>query len=380
MTMAEPSPGPTTAAPAARLFQAFVRLLVSVFALATTCVLASPTYAQTYAQGVRGPQGPRDQTPAIDPNQPYLQPPPGKAPPPQRPPSAGLLPDSAAPAPDADRMGTDMREETMVEPGDEPDSMPPYPQGGAPAAGSPALSPRPAPASSAVAAGFRPPPRPRPEREPSGRSALVLPAFSLRADPLEILVEGQLGLQFEVRIAQGLSLEFVPIFLLSSTPLAWDLLAFNFRNDRVSQHSNGIGPLAGAAIGVGIWFGGRPFHGPVLRLQLTNYGIEYQSKLGDTVIDSAVFTERRLGLSFGRAYRLGPIIFELSAGLRYELNGAERCDLMRQGGGFRASDSDCDGTFLIATQSGGGGGAVELFRGMGPFALTGRLAIGFVIE
>lgn len=365
MTPAEPSPGPM---PRAKFGRSVVRVGLMLAARA-----GRPVGALAFAMALGWACVLAAQAKTPDPSQPYLQPPPGRPAPAQPPPSAGLLPEDQAPAPYTDNEGTDTRVETMATPGEDVPSAPPP---------APEPPPRPAtrPPRPRSAASFQPPPRPVPERTPSGRSATVIPPFSVRLDPAEILIEGRLGLQLELRLLSFLSLELTPLFLVSSTPLVWDLFAFNGRDDGLFQQSNGVGPLSGAAIGLGFWPSGRVFRGVVLRFQLTNYGIEYQSRLGSEIIDSAVFTERQFSITFGKAYRLGPVILEASAGLRYELNDAERCDLIREGGRFRASESGCDGKFLIATTSGSGGGAVELLDGLSPLALTGRLALGIVID
>lgn len=311
-----------------------------------------------------------------DPAQPYLTPAPGTeaagglGPPP----SPALQPESTGPQTTESEVGTDRREEVPV-----PSREPPVSGDGA--RGVSPVAP--------VAADKRqrshpaynwPPPRPQPRRLPSGRGAMLVPPFSVRIDPLETVLEGRAGLQLEMRMLPWVTLELTPLFLVSSAPPVSDLFAFNGRVDQVTQHSAGVGPIAGAAIALGLWPGGRSFYGYVVRAQLTNHGIEYRSTQADVTIDRATFTERRLSLTFGRAYRLGPIVIEGGIGLSYELNRTDRCALRKQGAVFQSSTTECAGEFLIATDATQAGTPIDLRAGMYPVALHGRFAIGVVVD
>src|SRR6187399_2162947 len=115
--------------------------------------------------------------------------------------------------------------------------------------------------------GYEPPPPPQ-RREPEEESSF--PDFSLRADPIHWLLGGRLPLEIEVQPLKALrflTVQVVPIFVTWSSPPALNLQG---REDNLTQHSNGWGPVSGASFGLGFWLGGKPFQGYVLRAAYTN--------------------------------------------------------------------------------------------------------------
>lgn len=325
---------------------------------------------------------------ASDPDQPYLTPAPGTGSGTTTAPSRVFRADPNADS-EADLYGTDQRSETLVSPEQStgsnqavtPDarpldhSMPPMPAPPSPEPQRPAVKPQ--------TAIYRPPPRPVPARQPSGRSAWVPPTFAVQVDPLEFLLEGRFGPHVEIPVLTDyLTLEFTPLFVTSSEPLSLGrVTALNFRDGAILQESAGIGPLAGLALGVGLWLSGEAFRGHVIRAQITNYGIEYLSNYEESIMDSAVFVERRLSLTFGTAYRWGPVMLEAAGGLSYELNTVARCvERNTSNGDVRVGDVGCGREFQLATTPTTSGDPVNVFAGMHPLAITGRLTIGIAID
>ena len=109
-----------------------------------------------------------------------------------------------------------------------------------------------------------------------------MPGFSIRVDPFNWLLEGRLGLELEVVAWKFISVELVPVFVANTEPPSFN---FSGRDDPISQHSNGIGPISGASLGAGFWLSGTPLQGYVLRALLTNYGYTYEAKDGAGVFD-----------------------------------------------------------------------------------------------
>jgi hypothetical protein len=171
--------------------------------------------------------------------------------------------------------------------------------------------------------------------------------FSVRIDPLNWLLLGRLGVELEGTLWKFLTVQITPIFVTAHSPIALNYAGFD---DPLTQHSNGLGPLAGASIGVGAWLMGTPFRGYVIRLELTNYGYEYRASDGRGVFDKAEFTERRVIAFFGSHSRYGPFTFAGGFGLGYELHQVERCGLMQTGSNdtITGRSSGCSGKQLIA--------------------------------
>jgi hypothetical protein len=170
--------------------------------------------------------------------------------------------------------------------------------------------------------------------------------FSVRFDPLNWLLLGRLRVELEASVWKFISIEFVPTFVTSQSPIA---LNYAGLDAPLTQHSNGIGPLSGASLGAGFWLSGEPFQGYVIRLNFTNHGYVYRSADGEGTIDRVTFTERRLMAFFGSHSRFGPFTFAGGFGLGYELHRVERCGLTTVSDGSVAGrTSDCRGKQLIA--------------------------------
>ena len=227
----------------------------------------------------------------------------------------------------------------------------------------------PPPTGQAPAPGYgyaaEPPPPPQKPAEPP-----KIPDFSVRIDPLRWLIFGKLGLELEVEIWKFISLELVPVFVLSEQPPA-----MNDFDDVLSQHSNGIGALAGTSIGVGFWLSGTPMRGQVLRAILTNEGYTYRSKDGLGTIDEVDHTERHFYGFIGSYDRWGPFTIGGGIGVGVELNDERRCFTEPD---VSSATSDCsDEQFQIALDR-----EVRETAGLNsslhPIQLMGRISLGFV--
>lgn len=165
---------------------------------------------------------------------------------------------------------------------------------------------------------YEPPPPPAP---PAERKSSI-PPFSLRVDPFNWIMRGQLGFELEVGVTKWLSVEAVPMFAVDETP-PW--LKLGGGDSRVYQRSAGLGPLAGATLGVGFWPRSL-FKGYVVRAGFSNHALEYETKTdGGKQIDFVAHTRRQLYLMFGSLERWGAFTLGGGLGLGYDLNRASRC-------------------------------------------------------
>jgi len=222
-----------------------------------------------------------------------------------------------------------------------------------------------------------------PDDEGDGDDDFEIPPFSIRIDPFNWLIEGRLGLELEVGVLDFMTVELVPILVANSEPPT-----FNFagREDPLSQESNGLGPIAGASLGVGFWFAGEPLNGYVLRAALTNVGITYKASDAAGVFDEVTHTERRFVVMIGSHSRFGVFTLAGGIGIGYELNQQARC-FVNSGSGSnpssRATTSGCpdDGELQIAlddpsVRSTSDLSVADLNGFLHPVYLEGRFSIG----
>jgi hypothetical protein len=147
------------------------------------------------------------------------------------------------------------------------------------------------------------------------------------------------------------------------------------RDDELTQHSNGWGPMSGASIGAGFWLMGKPFKGYVLRAIYTNYGYLYRTEDDLGTVDEVTHTERRLVFMFGSQSNFGPFSIAGGIGLGYELNQQERCYV----GPYDTSPpqrSDCDGEFHL-TLDRARDNLVNLNGWAHPIYISARISLGF---
>lgn len=220
--------------------------------------------------------------------------------------------------------------------------------------------------------GEPPPPPAPPEREKS-----KIPPFSIRIDPFNWIIEGRLGLELEVGLVKWMTIETIPVFVTDETPPRMNYESYDLH---LFQHSAGIGPIAGASLGVNFWLNGRAFKGYVLRTGLTNYGLEYESKTeAGARIDSVKHVERQFFVLFGSVNRWGPFTLAGGIGLGYELNNETRCFSSSSLSVDDAREGDC-GEIQLATNPvpSDGRGAITPFTY--PWEILARFSLGVTID
>ena len=263
----------------------------------------------------------------------------------------------------------------------------------APAA-TPALAPTPAPAAPTSA----PPPPAYPQPQPNGQTypapgyaaapqaypapveppppppkapdvGSKRPEISLRVDPFNLLLEGRLGVELEVELSKYFTAELVPVFVTTQSP---PMLNYStYEKSSLHQESNGWGPLAGAALGAGIWFGGKPFNSYVLRVGLTNYAYTYRTTAPAN--DSVSHTDRQLYVLFGSHSRWGVFTLAYGFGLGYELNQQNRCF-----DDFGNATENCPKDQLLIKLNADGSSVGDLHGYLYPFDLLARFSLGVV--
>lgn len=251
-----------------------------------------------------------------------------------------------------------------------PAAAPPAaPPAAAPQAAGPAEPPPPGYAPPPPGYGYAPtyvppPPLTNPDR------GFQMPTFSVRVDPLRWLIYGEVALEAEVELWEFLSLELVPVFLVNDQPPA-----MNDFDGVLSQHSNGIGALAGTSVGLGFWLDGKPMEGYVIRAIFANYGYTYRTEDDDGLIDEVSHTDRHLYGFFGSYRRWGFFTIGGGIGIGVELNEQRRCFTDADVG---SATSDCDDEQLqIALdreveKTAARGSPVE------PIQIMGRISLGLV--
>jgi hypothetical protein len=244
-----------------------------------------------------------------------------------------------------------------------PTAPPAYPQ-------QPALpDPPPPPEAQAYAQpgyGYGYPPPPPPQNPDEG---FKIPEFSIRVDPFNWLLEGRLGLELETQVYKFVSIELVPVFVTSHSP---PTLNYDSYSSMLTQSSNGLGAISGAALDAAFWFEGKPFRGYALRTGFTNYAYTYNSSDSAGAIDSVSHTEREFFAMLADSSRWGAFTIGGGIGLGYELNRENRC--FTDAG---AVTSDCPkDQLLIKLDRQGTVGNMDGF--LYPFDLLVRFSLGVV--
>jgi hypothetical protein len=209
---------------------------------------------------------------------------------------------------------------------------------------------------------YNPPPPPPPRKD----SDFEFPGFAVRIDPLNWLLGGRLGIELEVQLWDFITFETVPMFVTESEPILFNL---SNHEDTLSQHSDGLGALAGATLGVGFWLEGEPFEGYVLRAELTNYAFSYHSDDDAGPIDSADHVERHFYGMIGSFNRWGVFHMGGVLGIGTELNRESRCP----------PGLNCDSEeFIILIDR--EGNAANLQSWSYPIELTVRFSLGLAFD
>jgi hypothetical protein len=258
---------------------------------------------------------------------------------------------SAAPTPVAPSPAAPPAAPTPTSAPPSPAAYPAYPE------------PQPYAAQSNAYPGGDPPPPPR-----NPDDGFQRPDISVRVDPFNFLLEGRLGLELETQVYKFLTLEIVPVFVTSQKPPTLNYASYE--KSSLHQKSNGWGALSGAALDAGLWFGGKPFNGYVLRAGFTNYAYTYESNYGTpTQYDSVSHTDRQFFAMIGSHNRWGAFTIAGGIGLAYELNKQNRClDTL----GEVACDDDKLQIRLTDT------GTYDLHPFLYPFDLLARFSLGVV--
>jgi hypothetical protein len=200
-------------------------------------------------------------------------------------------------------------------------------------------------------------PEPEPERKSGG-----IPDFGVRIDPLNWLLYGRMGLELEVELLEWLTVEAVPVFVTNDQPVLFP--------DAVTQSSDGLGPMSGVGVDLGIWLSGDSFNGNVIRAGFSGYSYRYASDYPDAVNHA----EQQIFVLLGSHRTWSWFTIAGAFGLTYETNDQERC--------FSASSdvpitSGCDdGAVLLRTFD----GDVAVTSPLHPYDFAFRLSLGVAID
>jgi hypothetical protein len=201
----------------------------------------------------------------------------------------------------------------------------------------------------------------------------------VRIDPLNWVVEGQLGLEIEVEALEWLTIETVPVFVMAHEPLALP--------DGIRQYSNGLGPLSGASLSAGFWLEGDSFRGTVVRAGLTRYGYHYASiaKKGEADegerLDEATLTQTRLTLMLGSGRRFGYFTLGGGFGIEYELfDRARQCLEQKGNGRWETKPDGCDSREYIMRRRVSEPDAANVRGFLFPLEFTFRFSLGVVFD
>jgi hypothetical protein len=213
-----------------------------------------------------------------------------------------------------------------------------------------------------------------PQKGAAGAGAgFQMPPFSVRLDPFNWLIAGRLGLELEVAVWKFISVELVPVMIVNAKPASFH---FGGREEPLSQHSAGLGPLAGASLGVAFWLFGTPLQGYVARLSMTNIGVTYEASNESGVFDKVDTVERQIQLYVGSHSRFGFFTVGGGLGVGYELEDSQRCFVNRMTMQMEAVTSSCQEDQLQILLDPQGNSVADLHGPFHPFYLIARFSIG----
>jgi hypothetical protein len=212
-------------------------------------------------------------------------------------------------------------------------------------------------------------PPPPPQNPDDG---FKMPDISVRIDPFNLLLEGRLGLELETQVYKFLTLELVPVFVTTQAPPTLNYAPY--QDSTITQHSNGIGAISGAAFDAGFWLGRKPLEGNVLRVGLSNYSYTYDTKDNLGSLDTVSHTDREFFVMFGQHSRWGAFTIAGGIGLGYELNKQNRCF----NAGVQTSDCPNDETLIALDRTYTNGNSANLNGFLYPFDLLARFSLGVV--
>ena len=220
-------------------------------------------------------------------------------------------------------------------------------------------------------------PKPSDDQSADGaQSKFEMPTISIRIDPLNWLLFGRLGFELESQVWKFISVEVVPMFVVNDQPPALNLNLSGLPNT-MYQKGGGIGALAGASIGVGFWLNGKPMEGYVLRAELTDYVINYDSRDQSGPIDHVQYLDREFQVLIGSHSKWGPFTLAGTFGLGTMLNRQTRC--LPDGTKYSATSSGCvNNKELSMAVTNTPGDVVNLHDWTYPITLTMRISLGVV--
>jgi len=169
------------------------------------------------------------------------------------------------------------------------------------------------------------------------------------------------------------------MFVVNDTP---PLMDFSRYDVNIAQHSGGLGPLAGATLGVNFWLSGKPLKGSFLGVGITNYTLDYESFDTDgTQADSLSHTERQLYFFYGSFGRYGPFIIGGGIGFGYDVNNETRC-LTSASFEARPAPGDCDAIQLKVPDPGNPARVVpfDVTGFIYPWDIMTRFSLGVAID
>lgn len=210
-----------------------------------------------------------------------------------------------------------------------------------------------------------------------GSPGISLPPYSIRFDPLNWLIQGRFDMELEMAFWKYLSVELAPSLVVNDTPATF---AYGGRDEPVTQHSDGLGPLAGASVGIGFWPFGIPLQGYVVRLNLSNVGMSYRVANQAGEFDRVDRVERRLQLLFGSHSRFDWFTISGGIGLGLELSGQRRCFRPDEAGARGAVSTGCDGDQLEIKLDPDANSVSNLNGSLHPVYILARLSVGVAFD
>jgi hypothetical protein len=215
-----------------------------------------------------------------------------------------------------------------------------------------------------------------PPRKPAGEGGFEMPDWSARIDPFNWLLEGRLGVELEVGLLDFLTVELVPTFVVNDKPPTLNLSG---APDVLRQESNGLGPISGAAVDVGLWLDGKAFHGYVIRGGVSTYGYTYRTEDDVGEIDSVDANETVGFVMFGSQSSWGAFTIAGGIGLGVQLNKKQRCFPQGATSVGQATTSGCDDELQIAIDR-QAQDVVNLHSSIYPVDLMGRFSLGVLFD
>lgn len=210
---------------------------------------------------------------------------------------------------------------------------------------------------------YEPPPPPlKPPEAEGGR-----PTLSFRVELLHLLFDSRLGLELESHVWKFISVQITPVFVTGELPP----LLKGSTGSTVRQHSEGLGPMSGGALGVGFWLSGKPMKGTALQAVLTNYSYRYESRDEFGTIDELTHVDRHLYAFVDSRQVMGIFTIATGFGLGLELNKERRCFTRN----LTATDN-CPEDVLLLKLNRNATAVADLHPWTYPLILNFRLSLG----